>query len=99
MSPFFVLPIIVYIIFMMIVGIAYLAHLIQTSEEYREKNRDTTIDFLLLLVIMSWPVVGLPAAFDANDDKYISGMEWFFIIFELAFWVPIIGFFINLWLF
>lgn len=100
MSPFFIIPIIAYVIFFILIGIAYLLHLIETSEDERDKWREPWhIRLIFCIVLMFWPLLGLPMTLSANDDKHLDWIEAIFIILELMFWVPIIGFFVQLWLF
>ena len=100
MPAHFIISIFAYLIFMIIVGIAYLGHLIETSAEWREKHPTSEyIDFVLVFIIICWPITGLPGALKANDDNHISFIETIFIVLEIMFWFPIFIYFIQLWLF
>lgn len=99
MPVHFIITIAAYLIFFAIVGVAYLSHLIETSEEYREKWGPSRFETMLIWILLSlWPLLGIPVALNANEDKHIDGIETMFIILELMFWVPMLIYFIQMWL-
>ena len=86
-----------YMLFMVMIGIAYIAFLITTSRDERNEFEAGVSDYIMAWIIMTWPITGLPVVITADDDNHISSMEVMFIIFEITFWVPLIIFFVLKW--